>query len=139
MTSFFSVLPSLSNILPTYNMSPLLGVLGTNFNLSLALIMASQTDCLLILSLMLSHLDYSLLINLVISLRFFLGGTIIDIIDVPFPLDSMSFLINLLILNCSTDRQFCSSDSIYIANCISFIDQQHILCLCLEQWANLIR
>ena len=81
----------------------------------------------MILSLILSHLDYSLLINLVISLRFFLGGTMIDIMEVPLPLDSINFLINLLILNCSTDRWFCSSDSILLDNIYIFYNSIHNL------------
>jgi len=100
--SFFSVLPSSLKIVPQKSTRPLVGVLGYNFNLSLAEVIAVMTDFLLAADLMLVAVPSSSFSSLFISEMFFFYGIIKEIILVPFPLASSNFLIKRLIFHYST-------------------------------------
>jgi len=110
--SFFSVLPSSSRIVPQNTNNPLGGVFVYNLILSNTDVIAPWTDYLLTRSLMFVALPYSSDNNFLTSLRDFLGGIIKEITEVPLPFDSISFFINLLILNYSTVTRTSSTSSI---------------------------
>lgn len=111
-TSFFSAVEFSSIILPQKRIRPLSGALWYNLSLSLAAIWASVTDCLFVLSLMLTAFPCYSTNSLVTYETFFLGG-MTTVMTLPLTLAVSSLLKSLFILKISIDWSSFSSLSIW--------------------------